>query len=153
MGVKMNEELLRKEKSEKRNRERIFNNFRKFCLLDIVNIDINSNSEKQSEILTSEQMRNIYSLGFRHSMEQVKLYLINQIKYSYGNKSELKTEYKSIQKDLTKFINERIEDSFSLNSTDQNPDLQISIQLLDFHKTVVINNPHLYEDDVKLNNF
>ena len=48
-------------------------------------------------------------------------------------------------------INERIEDSFSLNTTDQNENLQISINLLDHHKTIVINNPYLYEDDVKLN--
>jgi hypothetical protein len=147
----MKKELSIEENNERRNRERIFNNFRKLCLHDLTDIDINSNSEKQKDVLTSEQIRNIYSLGFRHSMEQVKLYLSNQMKNSYGNKSELKTEYKNIQKDLTDFINERIEDSFSLNTTDQNENLQISINLLDFHTRVVNNNPYLYEDDVKLN--
>ena len=60
----MKEELSIEETNERRNRERIFNNFRKLCLHELTNIDINSNSEKQKDVLTSEQIRNIYSLGF-----------------------------------------------------------------------------------------
>ena len=130
----------------KQNRERTFANWRKNFIYNHTEVDVNSSYDHQKESIAEniglEELRGIFTSGYIFAMLQTKQtfdemnayldrkdYLKKENGDIAGQDTERYKYFLEVQNEMFKFINEKIEDSYCLN-TEKN--LSISKKLLKY---------------------
>jgi hypothetical protein len=129
-------------KNRKR-RESEFEQWRKWFIVLHTDEDVNSDMEdapRIAENITVEQLRGIFSMGYRFAMLQVKKSIeAEQDHLEYGGKDYDKLKYFfEIRDEMFKFIDDKIEDSFGLNMLDGEDRFTLSKKLKKFHENDVV---------------
>ena len=144
----------------KQHRERTFANWRKVFIYNHTEVDVNGNYAHQESIAENiglEELRGIFTSGYIFAMLQTKQtfdemnayldrrdYLNKENGDIAGQDTERYKYFLEVQNEMFKFINEKIEDSYCLN-TEKN--LSISKKLLRYLQDEFVSyrsqkNPH-----------
>ena len=124
-------------------RESDFEQWRKWFIVLHTDEDVNSDMEDEPRIaknITVEQLRAIFSMGYRFAMLQVKKSIeAEQDHLEYGGEDYDKLKYFfDIRDEMFKFIDDKIEDSFGLNMLDGEDKFTLSKKLKKFHENDVV---------------
>ena len=138
-------------------RERTFANWRKWFVYQHTGVDINYSSDGVkadiSEKIGVEELRGIFTSGYIFALIQIKQTFDEMNEYRKrkdgditGQNSERYKHFLEVQNEILKFIDEKIEDSYCLNTGEEFP---ISKKLLRFLKDEVVS----YKSHAKPYNF
>ena len=128
------------------NRERRFANWRKWFIWNHTQVDVNGSDEGQKETIAEnicvKELRGIFTGGYVFAMIQTKQTFEEMYKYlerkheqSDGNDLDKFKHFLEIQNEMFKFIDEKIEDSYCLNTGKEFP---ISDKLVKFLKDDIV---------------
>ena len=124
-------------------RESDFEQWRKWFIVLHTGEDVNNDMKdapRIAENITVEQLRAIFSMGYRFAMLQVKQSIEaeqNHLEY-YGNDYDKFKYFIEMRDEMFKLIDDKIEDSFCLNILDGKDRFTLSKKLKEFHENDVV---------------
>jgi len=124
-------------------RESDFEQWRKWFIVLHTGEDVNndfSDIPRVADEITIEQLRAVFSMGYRFAMLQVKQSCEAEERFlEYRKKDIDKLKFfLEIKNEMFKFIDDKIEDSFCLNILDGKDRFTLSKKLKDFHENDVV---------------